>query len=184
MRSTRDREDRAPKERVDRVGHAEDPLGQDHAPGDRRDLELRRRRRHRRRSRTPRSSTRSATTYKARSRLAANPARALRTREEGDRSLRASGVTRNVKGSSTAAARALLTRSSPNAAARVSGEAPILAYQPVVSSPPPSNRQQKSTSTLLALRHSRTRVCGRSDDTAVPCRAVLSVARGSGTNRR
>ena len=40
-----DRVDRAPEERVDRLRHAEDALGQDHAPGDRRGLQLRRRRR-------------------------------------------------------------------------------------------------------------------------------------------
>ena len=33
---TRDRQDRPTEERLDRRRHAEDPLGQDHAPGDRR----------------------------------------------------------------------------------------------------------------------------------------------------
>ena len=37
-----DRRDRPPEERVDRQGHAEDPLGEDHATRDRRRLELRR----------------------------------------------------------------------------------------------------------------------------------------------
>ena len=40
-----DRVDRPPEERVDRRRHAEDPLGQDHAPGDRQHLQLRGRRR-------------------------------------------------------------------------------------------------------------------------------------------
>ena len=44
-RSNRDREDRASQECLDRPRHAEDPVGQDHAPGDRIDIELRRRRR-------------------------------------------------------------------------------------------------------------------------------------------
>ncbi len=41
-----DREDRTPQERLDRPRHAQDPVGQDHAPRDRWDLQLRRRRRH------------------------------------------------------------------------------------------------------------------------------------------
>ncbi len=41
----RHRQDRASQERLDRARHAEDPLGQDHAPGDRRDLQQCRRRR-------------------------------------------------------------------------------------------------------------------------------------------
>src|SRR5439155_529554 len=41
----RDRQDRTPEERLDRAGHAEDALRQDHAQGDRRNLELHRCRR-------------------------------------------------------------------------------------------------------------------------------------------
>ena len=41
----RDRQDRAAEERLDRVRHAEDPVRQDHAPGHRVRLQLRRRRR-------------------------------------------------------------------------------------------------------------------------------------------
>jgi acetyl-CoA synthetase len=40
------RQDRSAEERVGRARRAQDPLGQDHAPRDRRDLELHRRRRH------------------------------------------------------------------------------------------------------------------------------------------
>ena len=76
------------------VRHAKDALGQDHAPGDRQHLELRRRRRcddareprDRRRDPPPRAER------EARARR--DPARALREREAGDRSLRPSGMMR------------------------------------------------------------------------------------------
>ena len=42
----RHRQDRAAEEHLDRPGHAQDPVRQDHAPGHRRDLQLQRRRRH------------------------------------------------------------------------------------------------------------------------------------------
>ena len=41
----RDRQDRPAEERLDRAGHAQDPVRQDHAPGDRVGVQLRRRRR-------------------------------------------------------------------------------------------------------------------------------------------
>ena len=70
------------------VGHAEDPLGQDHAPGDRRDLQLRRRRRHHD-AREPRDRRRDPPPRaKREGRARRDPARALRPREEGDRSVR------------------------------------------------------------------------------------------------
>ena len=75
-------QDRAPEERVDRRRHAEDPLGQDHAPGDRRRLELRRRRRHddARQPRDRRAT--SATTCRARSSLSGEVPRELSEQEK------------------------------------------------------------------------------------------------------
>ena len=81
-----------PKNGVDRRRHAEDALRQDHAPGDREHLQLRRRRRHHD-ARQPRDRRRDPpprTEREARARR--DTARALRTRKAGDRRVRPSGV--------------------------------------------------------------------------------------------